>query len=649
MRKTLAPFAVYGALIIAAVMPASAATPGTQPRDMKLLLLGVDGTEPAFQAAKTFLDYLGTPYDAIVTKTQPLPALSDGSKGFYQGIVLSSGNLAYCGPTGCASALSDAGWSAIDAYMRDYRVRLAAFYAWPEARYGLTATGSLGTDTTPANAVFTTGAAGVFPYLNRANPLKISGAWMFLAAPSPAAGETTTSLMTVNGATVTALHTKADGREYMALTFDQNPNLLHSLALNYGVFNWVTKGVFLGSRRIYLSPQNDDVFLPNELFVSGVSACMPSLTPRDATYASGVACPERRMSDVDLDTIRQWQDNLNAQSQFARFRVTMVFNGFGSAYGDPDVPANDPLTAKVMQLKSKFYWINHTYDHENLDCFLPTPNSGVCTPASYSQSFGEINDNLTVAAKLGLPLDRTSMVTPAITGLTNANFLAAAKALGIKYLVGDTSRVGGLPTVPNTGIRSAIEPSILMVPRRPMNVYYNTFSGTAKTAGSLPDEYNYFFGPGGIFRLADGSPFFSSPQTYAQIVDRESDTLVGYMLRYEMYPTMWHQSNFIRYTNSKTLFTDVMGSALTKFSKMSNLPVISLQNTDLGKELEDRMGYLAANVKATLTPGAGISVSATSAAKIPVTGVCKGTCETYGGQSLSKVPVSAGTTYIPLN
>ena len=51
--------------------------------------------------------------------------------------------------------------------------------------------------------------------------------------PVAAAGEPTTPILQYNGATIGAVHTTADGRESIALTFDHAPNLRHSLLLNY--------------------------------------------------------------------------------------------------------------------------------------------------------------------------------------------------------------------------------------------------------------------------------------------------------------------------------------------------------------------------------------------------------------------------------
>ncbi|MBI4889375.1 MAG: hypothetical protein HY821_02040 [Acidobacteria bacterium] len=621
----------------------------SSPRAMKLLVLTATGNEPSFQAITFFLGYLGIPYQSVILSQNPLPQLYSGSRGEYQGIVLATGNPAVCDPN-CRALLTAADWTALDNYARDYGVRTVAWYAWPEARYGLASAtgGGVSTDTVTASMAFTSSAASVFPYLNRSNPLKVKQAYYYPAIASAASGETTVPLLTINGSTVGALHTKADGREYLAFTFDNNPYLTHSLAVQYGVFNWVTKGVFLGARKAYFIPQNDDYFLENDLFEFGVPACMPSDFTNEPTSDASSVCATDRMDTGDLKAIVSWQDKWKATTQYRNFKVTMAFNGWGASakYGGQG-PDKDPLTTETLAQKSKFFWMNHTYDHENLDCYNPVPNSGNCVQADYKQSVAEISQNVAVSKAMALPLDATSMVTPGISGLYNPFFLSAAASQGLRYLAGDTSRSDGNPAVPNTGIRSPFQSSILIVPRRATSIYYNTKSGRTAVDGSLPDEYNYFYGPSGIFNL-NGSPWFTTTQTWAQILDRESDALVSYMLRGEMYPVMFHQSNFIRYDGSRTLFTEVVDMAFSKFTAISNLPVVSLAHSDVGRAMEMRMGAIAANVSGTLYPGQQIVLTGTGAATVQVTGICKTGCESYGGQSISKIPLTLGSATVLL-
>ncbi len=645
MRRIRLTLAVVAALV-AAQAAMGGPVNGQKPREMKLLVVGIDGTEPSYQAITYFLDYLGIPYQTVMARLQPLPALSNSSRGFYQGIILSTGNLGYCDASGCQSALSATDWAALDAYARDFGVRTVGYYVWPEKRYGLAPAGQVATsDAVPQYISFTAAGKSAFYYLNTANSLKVTNSYVYLATAAPDPGETTTPLLTMQGATVAAVHKKADGREYLAMTVDSNPYLMHSMALNYGIFNWVTKGIFIGARKIYLSPQMDDYFLPNDMYVQGVANCTPVGFMTEPTSTASDSCPTARMSSDDLASLIRLQTGLTAQPQFRSFKLTLAFNGYGSSLGG-SIRTRDQLTLDTPAASGNFYWINHTFDHSDLDCYDPVPNSGICTPANYSQSQMEISQNVVISKALGLPLDSASMVTPAISGLYNPNFLKAAADAGIRYLVSDTSRPDGTPAIPNTGIRSAVEPSILFVPRRATNVFYNTKSGFTGVPGSLTDEYNYFYGPTGLFRIGGpgGAPFFSQPQYYADIVNRESDALVTYMMRSEIYPTMWHQSNFVRYSGDQTLYGDVISAALTKFAKLSTLPVISLPQSQIGKELEDRMGFLAANVTATLTPGIGITINSDAPVTVPVTGVCKINCSSYGGQQISKLAVKAGNT-----
>ena len=372
----------------------------------------------------------------------------------------------------------------------------------------------------------------------------------------------------------------------------------------------------------------------------------------DPTYDPAGACPSLRITGADLKNISDWQANWNKKPQFARFKVTHAFNGFGALDARGKL-SKDDLVKQTQALRNNFFWVTHTWDHEDLDCYNPASNAGssTCVPANYSQSAAELTQNLAMAKQLMLPLDQASIVTPGISGLNNPNFLKAAADNGIHYLVSDTSKPEYLPALPNTGLRNPWQPSILMIPRRPTNIFYNTTTGLTGKPGSLPEEYNYFFGPTGIFKNGGtNTPFFSTTQTYANIIDRESDNLVSYLLRYEIYPQMYHQSNLSRYSGTKTLFTDVLDAAFNRYSKISNLPVISLTETNLGRELEAKMAVQTANVRAVLTPGQNLTVTGSSAANVVVTGVCFGTaCESYGSQCMSKVPITAGnTTTVPL-
>ena len=274
------------------------------PVDMKLLILATDGTEPGLAALQFFLDYLGTPYQVVLLANgQPLPPLDNGVKGFYQGIILTIGNLAVCNPA-CHSVLDANGWAALDSYTRNYHVRVASYFTFPEARYGMAFVSGMGTtDEAPALANLTSAGASVFNYLQPSATVKIASAWTYLATAVAAKGETTTPILQIGGSVAGVTHTSADGREYLALTMDNNPFLLHSATLNYGIIHWITKGLFLGSRKTYMTPQVDDHFIAADMFDGSQQPCIPVGFATDPTFVPPATCPQYRITGQDLSAL----------------------------------------------------------------------------------------------------------------------------------------------------------------------------------------------------------------------------------------------------------------------------------------------------------------------------------------------------------
>jgi hypothetical protein len=637
------------------------------PQTLKLLVIAVDGTEPSYAAIQAFLDQIGIPYDTFISINHvtdpvqhPLPTLSSGP-GYanYEGIVLTSGNLGYCDATGCHSTLSSADWAALDAYTAAFGVRTLSYYTLPELRYGLSYVSSVSTTTAaPVNVTLTTTGTSTFSYLKSTASIPVQNAYMYLATTTAAAGETTKSVLqaSVGGVnyTVGAIHTAATGQQYLALTMDNNPYLLHSLTLNYGLFNWVTKGLFLGGRKIYLSPQVDDVFIADDLYDSTISGCAPSGFLIDPTTDLSLGCPTVRITGSDLSTLRNWQTALNRQSQTAKFRVSLAFNGIGAATSNGKNTTTDTLVSTATSLAKSFYWTSHTYDHENLDCYNAVPNSA-CLPATLEESNAEIKNNVTVAQQLKLTptFDSKSMITPEVSGLANPAFISSAYSNGLRYLISDASKDGQKPLSANTGIPNALNPNILEVPRFATNIFYNADTAALNASGSEVDEYNHFYGPLGTSRLPNGDPFFATEQTYNDIINTESNNLLMNMLRYYAFPSMYHQSNLKVYSRSKSLFTDTINATIQKFEALSNLPIISLTESSIGALLQDRMAYNASGVAAYWTPagptGTGtlqgsITITVDKAAVITMTGVvCPSTgvtCESYGGQTIAHITVA---------
>ena len=369
---------VFAALFIAALSlsPAAAETPRSI--DMKILVIAADGKEPVFAGIKSILEQIGVPYDALIASQTPLTAqtLSDGlGAGRYQGILLTTGNLAYeASPDNWQSALSQAQWQMLWQYEADFRVRQATLYTYPAGapdNYGLTPISAVDTSSAPVKGSLTSAGEQLFGYLNPATPVSISNAWTYLAKPI-SSGNPVSLLDTADGYSLASIYTYPDGRQNLAITTDGNPDLTHTLLLGYGVINWVSKGIFLGERKVYMNPQADDIMIGNDIW-----------DPGRLSDQTGI---EYRTTGNDYDKLIAWQNTLRASHpNAAQIQLEMPYNGVGVS----GIYPNDTLTPAIRSRPNQFKWVNHTYEHELL------------TDISYTNALTQLDKNHKVAQKIG--------------------------------------------------------------------------------------------------------------------------------------------------------------------------------------------------------------------------------------------------------
>jgi hypothetical protein len=569
--------------------------------DLKLLVLSADGTEPVLPAITRTLDYLGTPYVLHVAARDPgrvTPAfLKSGCRGLYQGVIQTSASLAYLPPGTSVwqEALTPAERQALNAYETEFSIRQANWYAFPSPDLGLFFAEAADTSTTPVPVTLTTAGKAVFPYLSAASlgggplgaalwgapqPLQIRNAWTYFAT---AADELTTPLIVdPQGRILAATRTALDGREMLTMTFDGNANLVHTVALAYGVVDWVTRGVFIGEHRVYMNVQVDDVLIHNNRWLPTT----PCGTPYHET---GV---DVRMDGGDLLVTAVWQRIRQFVPLTADLRLTMAFNGAGAT----GIYPRDTLVPAVRALEGEFYWTSHTFSHPNLDAI------------SYPVALEELEQNKRIArTKLRLGrgrYDLETLVTPMVSGLGNEDAMQAAADAGIRYIVSDTSQPAYTSLPPNTGTTNSLVPEIFEIPRRPTNLFFNVAAPADWEA-----EYDCFYGG-----------FWGRRLSYAEIVDKESDALLMYMLRGEIYPWMFHQANLHRYDGVHTLLTDLLDATLAKYRSVFNLPVTTVPMEEIGAWLENRMVLRDAVVTAFRRPDGTISIAADRRVTVPITG-----------------------------
>jgi hypothetical protein len=604
---------------------------------MKLLIVAWDSNDGSYQALTHDLGQIGVPYQAVFLNNltpdgsgNRLSGLSlvdsANGRGLFQGIIETDSSFSVCTTT-CSSLLSATDVAKLNSYAVQYSVRMVCYYGWPDAAWGLQAgdSGASYTAASPLNVTLTAAGAAVFPYLTPSAIVPVSGQgggiWAYRAMPTAAANETTTPILAAGAYTVGVTHTTADGRETMALTMDNYPGYLHSTAFSYGVINWITKGVFLGYRRVYLGPQIDDLLNGNLLYAPTLPQCPNGSDP---------SCPRVFTTGDDLVALANWQTSLKSNPLFSTFHSTFAYNGIGSTW----FPSTDPVFTEIAALNSQFTWVTHTWDHPNLDCFT-TDSNGNCVPASLAQSQSELSQNIALAPTIGMTLDGTDMVTPFNGGLTNSNFLQAAAGAGIQNIV-----MVDDPPGPQLGLVSPLNSSIFLITRREPDMYVDVSSPLTGVYGSWPDEYNAAFGPSGT------TPIYNQDQTYAQIIDIESGKILNNnMLTYEPYPLAFHIGNSSLYDGTHSIYTDLLDAAIAKYTNLFSLPVLTLDLKDIAPILKMRASFNTSGVVGVYTPGVSVALTTTNAASIPVTGACsEAVCASYGGQIQDTVSVPANST-----
>ena len=405
--------------------------------------------------------------------------------------------------------------------------------------------------TRPIVAHCTAAGAAVFVGANCAVPVAINDGWAYGGQATDAA--TAPLLVDDAGTVYAATRTYPDGREALVLTFAQSPTALHTLQLGYGVVSWVTRGLFVGEHHVYLAPQIDDFFLASQLY------------PMEAgTY---------RITADELQAFTNWQSGRQADPLTAQFRAAFAFNAFGAK-----PPGRDGLTDKALELGPTFAWINHTWDHAEMDAM------------SYAKAFDELSQNNQYGVGSGLSrYSVENLVTPSMTGLRNEEAMRAAYDVGIRQVVSDASAACQANPSPNAGYYNALAPGLLQVPRFPTDLYFNV---------SQPAEW-----------IAEYEMLHSAPGvTYEQIIETESTAQLRYLLRGASNPWMFHQANLRDLGGGQSLITTFLDAVLNKYAARATFPVLSPTMDELAQKMKARMAFDAAGVSATIEPGGKLTV-----------------------------------------
>ena len=409
--------AVVAAVIGAMSIPGAAAAAPLPRIDMKVLLIGTSATEPDFVAWQAALQREGVTFDTIIgaahtpitasTLSGTLPG--GGQEGKYQAIIVAVSGDTDCSVSPCVADLSAAELAAIESYEQAFGVRQITGDVFPSAANGLNAPTTTGV-LDGVQGSLTPDGQKVFPSLKGPVPMDI-GTFGYQATPVSATNFDTL-VSGPGGSSLVGVYTHTDGVQEMVQTFNQNQNQLQSELLRHGALAWVTRGVYFGDQRNYLDTNIDDNFLADDSW---------DTTLHTTDYSAAAALRERP-SDV------VYAANWSAQNNF---RIDQLFNGGGSVAaagtGTDSLltafKATNPATNKPYT--SSFGWVNHTWDHPNLDQGCATQN----------YIAAEIQQN-TAWASSAAGLNLTSTTDPTIAlGAQNPSVLVTGEHSGLANLL----------------------------------------------------------------------------------------------------------------------------------------------------------------------------------------------------------------------
>lgn len=587
----------------------------------RVLVLTASTDQPSFQAAKSALDRIGIPYQVATPTSIPKLFTSENGTNIcnYNSVLFALGGI----------VSNEADRARIATFELACGAREAVWYTWPTAEFGLAYINGTASSKYTATVDGTPLAQSFFSRVKADARIPVGGAYTY---PTSVIDTVTTPLLKNDKGVILALHRTTDGRDVLVSTFDSNPYQTHALALEYDMLRWLTKGMFVGQKRAYLNAQVDDIFLDNFMW-------NPDRNLTDEDENTGRTF---RMSGADMNDFVAWQSTLQASLPAGSSFITeMAFNGVGAA------STTEELVVASRNAGSKLTWLNHTWDHENLDAYGRTATKD------------EVSRNCKRARDLKLAgFTCTELVTPDMSGLENPNAVAGILDAGVKWVVSDTSHTtANFPSAPgdnpsfNVGRYNKIDSRLYQVPRHPTAVFYNV-----ETPDLNVDEYRFLYDS-----YWATQPDFVGPIDYAFVQDKASDFSFAYLLQGDIDPLMFHQPNLHNYAKAsggnRSLYGDFIKATVDKYLALSSTPIVSLSQDAIGKAMIERDKLNKCGLTATINESAtGVRTlvlkAGTSGCTVPVTGLNKslyGKVESYNGEKITSVTLLAGQTVsIPL-
>lgn len=429
--------------------------------------------------------------------------------------------------------------------------------------------------------------------------------------------------------------------------------------LQHAHIHWMTRGIFLGKRKTYLSAQVDDVQMKTNMYY-----------PDGASY---------KITTADLDGHVAWMADLNRRLPTgSNFKVELGHNGNGDinvataedntacvpnhavvrdvgpattleyqkplGTGEDHWPTEfttypwsltcaqrDPF-AKWFGTPSKlnaFMHMSHTFSHMELN------------NATYSDAKKEIEFNQAWMKQMGIAnatsFSAKGLIPPAITGMHNGDAIKAWMDSGLTSVTGDNTR----PVLRNSQskyypLTSTVESNgyagLTIVPRYSTTIYYNCDTPECTTKEWIDTS--------------------AGKGNFTDLLALAKADNTRYLFGLQADPYMFHQANMrqadmpsMTIGNKTTQMSLLMAWTETitqQMTRLTNWPMISLKHDDIAKYFLDRqaldncqpaLSYGYAPDGASVTSVTVSTKDNSCSVPVPVT-IPDGTTTTTGGGSV---------------
>lgn len=408
-----------------------------------------------------------------------------------------------------------------------------------------------------------------------------------------------------------------DGREQMVLYIPHATDWSQtSNFIQHAFIHWVTRGLFVGKRKVHLSMQVDDIQLESEMYLPAGEIV--------------------KLSTSDLDNHIAWQSDLSSRlPPGSDIVLELGHNGNGDIIAATALPDSEqvcipdeavdypfpPPTELEFQKPlgsgtdiwpdlDTYPWTLTCAESDDFAAWFLVPENRdayahvshtfthmVLNNATYNDAEREIHFNQDWMTQMGIDeaprFSPKGLIPPGITGLHNGDVIRAWMDNGLEYVVGDNTRPvlrnqdskywPLISTVANNGYAG-----LTIVPRFATTIYYNCHTPEC----TYKEWEDTSAGSGG----------------WEGLLDESRTTNTRYLLGLQADPYMFHQANMVEGKETITVGTETgrlsilvawAETVAQEMIRLTSWPVTSLTHDETARYFLDRMALDACNPRLT--------------------------------------------------